>query len=242
MNKRGLVVLTVGAVALVVAGGLFASNMGFKLNYGLDGPGPQAPALPPTGIHDLALPYNQQTSLVTAADVRADVNATVPGSFASLARWVTQLDVQEVYTGGATFPQPGSNVNFNLTPGDGYRIKVSAPVNYIIVGSHDPGLVLNFIGPGPNAPALPPTGLQGFGYPYHATAATASDLRNEINAVVPGGFVSLARWVYETDVQEVYTGGSTFPQPGSNVNFALTPGAGYRIKVSTDVAYVPSHY
>lgn len=237
MNKRGLVVLTVGAVALLVASGLFASNMGFKLNFGLDSPGSNGSA---SGQQNIALPYNQQTSLVTASDLRSDVNLTVPGAFTSVARFVKQTDALEVYTGGTTFPVAGSNVNFNLTPGEGLRLKVSQPVNYIIVGSHDPGLVINLNGPGSNGSA---SGQQFFAYPYHATAANASDLRNEINAQGGGSaVVSIARFVRTTDALEVYTGGTTFPVAGSNVNFGLIPGASYVVKVSSDVAYVPSHY
>jgi len=237
MNKRGSMVLTVGAVALVVASGLFASNMGFKLNLGLDSPGANGSA---TGQQDIALPYNQQTSLVTASDLRSDVNLTTPGSFASVARFVRQTDALEVYTGGTTFPVPGSNVNFNLTPGEGLRLKVAQPVNYIVVGSHDPGLVVNLNSPGSSGSA---SGQQFFAYPYHSTAATASDLRNEINAQGNGNaVVSIARLLRTTDALEVYTGGTTFPVPGSNVSFALTPGSSYVIKVQSDVAYVPSHY
>jgi len=237
MNKRGLMVLSVGAVALVVAGGLFASNMGFKLNFGLDSPGSNGSS---TGLQDVALPYNQQTSLVNAVDLRNDINLTVPGAFTSVARFVKQTDTLQVYSGGTTFPVPGSNENFNLVPGEGLRVKVGLPVNYIIVGSHDPGLVVNLNGPGSNGSA---TGLQDFAYPYHGTAATASDLRNEINGQGGGNdVVSVARFVKQTDTLEVYTAGTTFPVPGSNVNFALTPGVSYRVKVSADVPYVPSHY
>jgi len=237
MNKRGLLVLTVGAVALVLASGLFASNMGFKLNLGLDSPGSNGSA---TGVQDIALPYNQQTSLVTAADLRNDLNATVPGSVVSIGRFVKQLDALEVYSGGTTFPVPGSNVNFNLTPGEGLRLKVSAPLNYIVVGSHDPGLVVILNAPGSSGSA---SGQQLFSYPYHSTSATASDLRAEINAQGGGNaVVAIQRYVRTTDVLEVYSGGTTFPVPGSNANFALTPGSSYIVKVSSDVAFVPSHY
>ena len=36
MRRRTYMAIAIGAVALLVAGGLFASNMGFKLNYRLD--------------------------------------------------------------------------------------------------------------------------------------------------------------------------------------------------------------
>ena len=58
MSKRNYVVVAVAAAALLVAGGLFASNMGFKLNYVMDGPADNGSA---SGTQALALPFNQRS-------------------------------------------------------------------------------------------------------------------------------------------------------------------------------------
>jgi len=243
MNKRGFAVLTVAAVALLVAGGLFASNMGFKLNLALDSPAFNGSA---TGLQDVALPFNQQTSLVSAIDIRADINATVPGAFKDVSRFVKQTDLLVTYAGLSSFPAVG-NTDFNLVPGEGIRIKVQAPVNYIIVGSHDPGLVVTLDAPGSNGSA---TGLQDYAYPYHSTAADAIQLRDEINAQAgnPNAVKDIAVFVRSNDSLVTYAGLSNFPAVG-NTNFPLTPGTAYRVKIRpvneggvASVPYVPSHY
>jgi len=229
MSKRSYAVVAVGAVALLVAGGLFASNMGFKLNYGLDNAGTNGSA---SGTQSLALPYNQQTSLVKASDLRNDVNATVPGSFVQVSRFIKQTDGLLTYAGQAT---DVAN-DFTLTPGEGYRLVVSLPVNYIIVGSHDPGLVINLDAVGTNGSA---TGTNDFAYPYHSTASTVAQLFDEIKAQGgPGSIVQISRFVRTTDGLQTYAGQ---PTDVAN-NYNLTPGESYRIVVATDIAYVPSHY
>jgi hypothetical protein len=229
MSTRSYAVVAVGAVALLVAGGLFASNMGFKLNYGLDSAGVNGSA---SGTQSLALPYNQQTSLVKASDLRADVNATVPNSFVQVSRFVKQTDGNQSYAGLATdIPN-----DFTLTPGEGYTIVVSQPVNYIIVGSHDPGLVINLDAAGTNGSA---TGTNSFAYPYHSTASKVSQLFAEIAAQGgPGSVVQISRFVRQTDGNQSYAGLATdIPN-----DFNLVPGESYSVVVANNVAYVPSHY
>ena len=60
MRKRSILVAAVGLVAVVVAGGLFASNMGFKLNYTLVA---DQDVNSRSGANTLSLPYNPQTDL-----------------------------------------------------------------------------------------------------------------------------------------------------------------------------------
>ena len=64
MRRRTYTAIAIGAVALLVAGGLFASNMGFKLNYRLDQTGDNNSF---SGTSSIGLPYNQQTSLLKAS-------------------------------------------------------------------------------------------------------------------------------------------------------------------------------
>lgn len=232
MSKRNVTMVAMGAVVLLVAGGLYASNMGFKLNYTLSPPGINGSL---SGTQSIALPYNQQTSIVKASDLRTDVNATVPSSFVSLSRFAKTTDSLVGYAGGAL----DLPADFNLTPGEGYRVQVAGAgaVNYIIVGSHDPGLVVNLDAPGTSGSL---SGTNDFAFPYHGTATTASDLLNEINAqgAGVGTVVSVSRFNRTTDSLFGYAGGA-LDLPN---NFALTPGESYRVQVSTDVSYVPSHF
>ncbi len=224
MNKRVFVVAALGLAAVLVAGGLVASNMGFKANYAMDGPQINGSN---SGTQTLALPYNQQTSIVTAEDLINDINADAGANvIASVSRFIRTTDGAETYTGF-------SGTNFAITPGDGYKVVVTASVNYIIVGSHNPTLGITFDGPGANGSA---SGTQQWSYPYHSTAANAEDLINEINAAAGGSVVaSVSRFVRTSDGAETYTG-------FSGTNFTLTVGEAYKIVVTASVTFVPSHY
>jgi hypothetical protein len=212
-------VSALGVAALLVAGGLFASNMGFKLNYAIQNTGTAS------GTNTIALPYNQQTNLLDAKDLIDDINAAAGSNVVlQVARFLKASDTLEAYTGtaGTAFP---------LNPGEGYRVQTSADVNYIIVGSHDPGLALSLEGPGTTA-----SGTNTFAYPYHATAADAKDLIDDINAQAGSNVVlQVARFLTASDTLEAYTGtaGTAFP---------LNPGVSYRVQVSSTVSYTPSHY
>jgi hypothetical protein len=227
MRKRAFVVAAVGLAAVLVAGGLVASNMGFKANYPLDGPGVNGSA---TGVQTLGLPYNPQTNLLVAGDLIADINADAGSAVvASVSRFVRTTDQLESYTGF-------SGVDFSITPGDGYYVALTAvaPVNYIIVGSHNPSLAYPLDGPGTNGSA---TGTQLWSYPFHGLASNADELILEINTAGGGSVVaSVSRFVRTTDNLESYTG-------FSGVNFSLNPGEAYSLSMTGDVpAYIPAHY
>ena len=228
MRKRTFLVAAVGLVAVLVAGGLFASNMGYKLNYALEGQGVNNSN---TGTTSLALPYNQQTDLLDAEGLLLDINATGGGVANQIARLVKSTDNPEVYTGF-------SGTNFLLVPGEGYQVKVDAggTINYIIVGSHNPALGIDLDGQGTNGSN---TGTTRWSYPYHSTAANAEDLIMEINAFTGvTSVLQVARLIKSTDGLEVYTG-------FSGTNFTLTPGEAYDIKVDAGLdvtAWIPSHF
>ena len=222
MKKNYVVAL--GAIVLLVAGVVVASNMGFKLNKPLDGPGTNGSA---SGTQDVGLPFNQQTSLVNASDLRGDIVAE-GGTGVSISRFNPQTDSLATYAGIS------SANDFALTPAEGYRVKLSSDVNYIIVGSHDPGLVVTLNGPGTSGSA---SGSQLYAYPYHSTANAASQLRDEVLAQGGGGIsLSISRFNSQTDALATYAGIS------SANDFALAPGEAYVLKSSGDIAYVPSHY
>ena len=123
MIKRKIWVVAFAMAALLVAGGLYASNMGFKLNYGLDSTGFNGSA---TGNNSMALPYNQQASLLNADDLRQDIEAIGGvGSVISLARFTATDDASVTYAGLNILKK------FSLVPGEGYSINMSTPVTFV---------------------------------------------------------------------------------------------------------------
>lgn len=213
MRNRTFVLAALALAAVLVGGGLLASNMGFKLAYELSSTDSS------TGSNTLGLPFNQQTNLANAEDLIGDINTSV-GSVVvvSVSEYIKSDDAFAPYTGF-------SGTNFNLVPGDGYLVKVSQDGTYIIVGSHNPSLVVNF------SASDSPTGSNFYSFPYHGTPTDALGLLTDIG----GGVVSVSEYVKSDDAFAPYTG-------FSGTNFALAPGESYLVKVSTDVAYTPSHY
>jgi hypothetical protein len=143
----------VAALAVVLAGGLIASNMGFKLNYTLIAAGQAVPegGVSQDGTNDISLPDFPQSGMATANDLRLDIGAPANGGVSKLLR---ATNTTQVYTG------KGTGLNFNLVPGDGYRVRVTGTtnVNYIVVGSHNPSLSHTLIAAGQ---AVPEGGFAG---------------------------------------------------------------------------------
>jgi hypothetical protein len=225
MRKRNVVlagVAVAGVAVLLLAGGLMASNMGFKLNLPLKATG----AGSNSGTNYIALPYNQQVGMVTARDLFQDIAAG--GAIQLMNQHRKSDDGFEVYTyGGGTLPPNG----WNLVPGEAYIAKVGADQNYIIVGSHNPGLTISFLGTGAGSNS----GTNYYSHPYHGVAANAKELFQEV-----GGAIQLVNQHRQSDDGfEVYTyGGGTLPPNGWN----LKPGEGYIVKVGSDQDIVPAHY
>ena len=107
----------VGVALLVLAGGLMASNMGFKLNLPLIAAQGGVSA---SGTNYVGLPYNQQVGIVTAKDLFQDVSLGGEIQFINQHRKID--DGFEVYTfGGGTQPPDGPP----LQAGEGLIIKVA---------------------------------------------------------------------------------------------------------------------
>ena len=72
--KRNYVV-ALSTIVLLVAGVVVASNMGFKLNKVINGQGDDIGGglLSNSGTQDIALPFNQQTSITMASHLRTDI-------------------------------------------------------------------------------------------------------------------------------------------------------------------------
>jgi hypothetical protein len=219
MTKRTYIgVLTVALAVVLAAGGLLASNMGFKLNYPLTAAG----AGSISGTNTLALPDNRQAGINAASTLMNDITLA---STTNVQKFLEATDGLQVYTG-----RKGSGPDFALAAGEGYLVKMAATVNYIVVGSHDPAFAnpLNAAGGGSAS------GTNLFSYPYHSTATTASALQNDIGLA---NVTNVQKFLKATDGLQVYTG-----RKGSGPDFALAPGEAYFIKMAATVNYSPSHY
>lgn len=232
MRKRMFVGALVAVLAVVLAGGLIASNMGFKLNYTLIAAGQAVPegGVSLDGTNDISLPDFPQTGMVTANDLRLDIGAPANGG---VSRFLRATNTLQTYTG------KGAGVNYNLVAGDGYRVRVTGAtsVNYIVVGSHNPSLSHTLVAAGQPVPEGGNSldGTNTYNFPYHSVAATANDLRLEIGAPANGG---VSKFLRATNTLQTYTG------KGAGLNFNLVPGAAYRVRVTgaSNVSFVPNHY
>lgn len=240
MSKRQILAVAVVALAsLALAGGLIASNMGFKLNYTLvaagnavAGPGETGVSL--DGSSFVALPFNRQGGLNSVSQLRTDIGATAGG----ISRFLRRNNGVQTYAGVR------GQVDFALVDQyDCYLIRATGATNtsYIIVGSDKPGVPLTFYASGNAIPAnltdVAGTSLDGtncYPYAYHSTAATASQLRADIGAAA----ASVSRFTRHNNAVLTYAG------TRGQVDFALTPGEGYLVRVTgtTNVSYTPSHY
>lgn len=220
MRKRTILVVAIGVAAMLLAGGLYASNMGFKLNYPMLGTSASA-----SGTNTLSLPYFRQVGVDDAKQLIDDVEAGNTNLVTNVQRWNPASDTFAVYTGAA-------GTAFPLTAGEGYFVKLGAAnVNYIVVGSHDPGQIVNLLGTSSSA-----SGTNFYSYPYHSTAADAKQLIDEIEAGDTNKVNNVQRWNVAADTFAVYTG-------AAGTAFALTPGEAYMIKLNAaNVSFVPSHY
>jgi len=220
MTKRTYIgVLTVALAVVLAAGGLLASNMGFKLNYPLQA---LQAGVSLSGTNTLALPDNRQAGVNAASSLMNDIGLA---NVTNVQKFLESNDGLQVYTG-----RKGAGPDFPLATGEGYFVKMSTTVNYIVVGSHDPSFAnpLNALGGGSNS------GTNFFSYPYHSTATTASALMNDIGLA---NVTNVQKFLKTTDGLQVYTG-----RKGAGPDFALIPGEAYFVKMSTTVNYVPSHY
>ena len=135
MRKRMFIGVVVAATAVLLAGSLLASNMGFKLNRTLIAQGQPVPevvadGLSQDGSNELSLPDNPQAGLGVALDLITDIGPAAKGGISKLIR---DNNLLCTYTGKATTP---CTTNFALVPGDAYRIKITGTSNISFIPSH----------------------------------------------------------------------------------------------------------
>lgn len=232
-KKNSFVLIAVALCAILAAGGILASNMGFKLNYPISKTGTAGSK---TGTNTISLPYFRQTGLNDSFELIKDIEGTNPpfSKVVSVSKFLEASDGLQVYTG--RMGSPGAN--FTLSGGEGYRIQMSADVNYIVVGAHDPVLPASLDASGVGSK----TGTNDYAPPYNIIPPTAFDLIKDIEGVPNPPFskvVSVSKFLVTSDGLQVYTG--RMGSPGANFN--ITPGESYRIQMSVTVpAYRASHY
>jgi hypothetical protein len=223
--------LVVAMVAIIVTGGLVASNMGFKLNYPLlDSTDP----LSQSGTQSIGLPYNRQVGIDNASDLFRDIGLTIATCGATacpcldnIQRFDTASDSNAPYACGLP--------DFGLNPGEGLLVKTKSGVSgdYIVVGSHNPALSINLPAPGGGSQS----GTSRYTHPYHAVSANASELLTELGGC---NFVaSIQRFDTATDSNAPYACG--FP------DIPLAAGQSYLVVTKSSTApggidFVPAHY
>lgn len=230
MSRRNFaVVVAVALAAVLTAGGLLASNMGFKLNYSLTQPAPTGAG---TGKNTLALPYFRQTGINDSLQLMTDIGSGSVAPVVSISKFLEASDTYQVYTGRMGTP----GANFALAAGDSYLVSMNTNTNYIVVGSHDPNATISMDAPGGGSA----TGKNYLAPPYHTTAVNSLDLMKDIDNTGGGisSVVSISRFLKATDTYQVYTG--RMGTPGAL--FTLTPGEGYLVSMSATKSFNPSHY
>lgn len=219
--------LIVAAVAVLAVGAIFASNMGFKINYRLAEPGEAVPGgTSLNGTNAVGLPYNPQAGITTAQALFDDIGSA---SVQNISKFLQSDNGYAVYSLGGS--------DYALSPGEGYfvRMKTGAGTDYIIVGSHDPSLSVSLAGTGQAVPGGTSLGGQNFfAPPYHGTATDAQQLADDIGS---------------TDVQNIAqfvesNNGFTIFTPGGGSPFTITPGEAYIVRIKSGITknYTPSHY
>lgn len=223
MKKKSLVLASGAAIAvlLVVTGGLNASNMGFKLNYQLNGAGGSSL----DGTNTISLPYNPQSGIVDADDLRLDIQSSTGVSVINVQTF------RRTDNGITAYAGTRGQVPFTLNAGESYRVRMQADANYIVVGSHDPDATIDFLAA---AGGVSLDGTNTYSHPYHGTASNADELRQELGA---GNVINVQQFRRSDNGITAYAG------TRGQVPFALEAGKGYRVRVSNDVLnFRPSHF
>jgi hypothetical protein len=216
--------MVVALALILTAGGLLASNVGFKLNYQLKATGQPLPegGTSKSGFNTIGLPFNPQVGMTNASGLRTDIGSA---NVQNIQKFLESSDSYQIYSGAK------GDVDFALASGEGYFVKMGANVDYIIVGSHNPSFQVHLNNTGSEGSK---SGFNLYAYPYHSTAANASGLRTEIGTA---NVQNVQKFLRASDSFQIYSGAK------GDVDFALSPGEAYFIKMGVAVlTYVPSHY
>lgn len=196
---RTKVVLSVATILMLVIGvAAIASNMGFKITIPLAAGGYS---------NWVSLPY--YSSYTDAQSIFNDVPNPL-----QVSRWDNSTSTYQ--TLGAR-----GGVNFTVTPGEAYLIKVTSPDSWIVVGSNNPSLAITLNAGGQS---------NWISIPYNTTATNASSLFSQIPNPL-----QVSRWDNATQTYQTYGA-------RGGVDFTLTPGEGVLVKVVSPSSFTPPHY
>jgi hypothetical protein len=221
MKKKGVFCFAAIGMLLFMTVGAYGQVVINRVLYG------QGQDCSLSGVNTLGLGYRLDPSVDDAFELMNDIGGT--SVVASVAQFDRTSDGWNAYTGT-------SGVPFFLVPAEGYLVQLRAgvaQVNYVFVANHDPSWVVGFDGLGT---AGSRSGTNFYAPPYHATAATAEDLINEL------GGTSVVAWVGGFDIctnsWSTYSGtqGPSFPLELANA---------YLVRLQPTVPYlffVPWHY
>jgi hypothetical protein len=184
--------------------------MGFKLNYTLLA-GSDAGSF--NGTNTLGVPFNAQVGITDASTLMDDIGST---AVINIQRYIESSNGIDLYPG----------VNFAITPGEGYFVRMSSNKNYIVVGSNDPTLYIDHDDSG-EADSF--NGTNFVSYAYHSTSVDASALMDEIGSTA---VINIQRYVVSNNGIDVYPG----------TNFSMKPGEAYFVRMSSTTPWTPSHY
>ncbi len=232
-NQRRMAALMIVALAVVIAtGGLVASNMGFKLNYTLLD---STDAGSQSGTQSIGLPYNRQVGIDTVSDLFVDIGTSMTSCGGASCSCVSNIQRYDTATDNNA-PYACGLGDFALNPGEGLLVKINPGFggDYIVVGSHNPGLTINLIS-AQNAGSQ--SGTERYTHPYHAVAALASELMVELGGCTL--VANIQRYDSPTDQNAPYACGLG--------DFALEAGQSYLIKTApgapaAGIDFVPAHY
>lgn len=212
--KHRTILLT---LALLAFGTILATSMTFKHHREL------LTLNTNSGTHSIALPFIPKSGVSTAQTLMDDIGFA---DVINLQRYNRLTDSLEIYTG-----RKGSPPDFSLEAGTGYFVRMTNPVSYMMVGTHNPALAIELFAA--NEPESA-TGNQLVALPYHLVPTNSEDLMVDI------GFASVAnvqRHIPSNDSIDIYTG-----RKGTGPTFLINPGEAYFIKMNESVTYYPSHY
>ena len=224
MSKRSFVLVMVFALAVVLtAGGLLASNMGFKVNAQFNGVGQNGAV---SNENHFALPFNPQLGLTDATTLLTDVQVTC--SAALVQRFNPTTGFRESWAGGKV-----GGTNFSVGGCESYftQMNAAATCSYIMVGSHDPNLMCTFNGTGVGGAV---SNENNYALPYHTTASNASDLLGQLSNTQ-----LVQRFNPTTGFRESWAGGKV-----GGTNFTTVPGEGYFVQMNAAATQTltPDHY
>lgn len=217
------VALAAAVVSVAGLGTLEASNMGFKFAYTMDAADGGVDSL--DGTNTIALPYFPDAGIVDASALLNDIEAKSGVSVINIQRFRREDNGLEVYSGAR------GQIPFSLDPGVGYRVRVAGDLVYTLVGAHDPAHQVSFLAGDGGTNSL--DGTNEYAPPYHGTAEDASDLRNELG---PGNVVNIQEFRRSDNGITAYSGSR------GQIAFPILPGRAYRVRVTTDLSFVPSHF